>query len=198
MMLVNNSNVQLCSSEHITSPMYGSEMITNKNATRHKRCFNQPEYIFSFSLIFVETTATTVPSTVTSNYSSALTRDDGRYKRPGSLYSTGFLYKAIQVIVNTTGTYSLASVSDLDTNGYLYNDTFDPSNPSVNLIHQDDDNGGNRQFKITAFLQAGVPYTLVLSTQSTGYSGPFTIVGSGPGNVQYVTLNPMEITTTSE
>ncbi len=61
-------------------------------------------------------------------------------------------------------TYSLASATDLDTRGYLYNDTFGPLSPSVNLIQEDDNNGGNRQFKLTAFLQTGVPYTLDIST----------------------------------
>lgn len=50
----------------------------------------------------------------------------------------------------------------MDTHGFLYNGTFDPLSPSTNLIMRDDDGAGNGQFKLTAFLEAGVPYILWL------------------------------------
>ena len=159
----------------------------------HPRCNSNPVCFPSTML-----DQSVCSSNIVSNYSSELNTNDGRYTRPGSLSGGLFRYEAMQIMVDTAGIYDLSSVSSLDTLGYLYNDTFYPSTPSVNLIQQDSDNGGNNQFKLTAFLEAGVPYTLVLSTQSTGYTGPFSIVASGPGNAQFVTLNSMDTTTVRE
>ncbi len=132
-----------------------------------------------------------------SNYSSALTIGSGSYIRPGSS-SSGHHYEAIQVIVNTTGYYTFTSSSNMDTHGFLYNGAFYPSQPSVNLIARDDDSGGNNQFKFAAFLEAGVPYILVISTHGAGITGPFSIVASGPDDVEFIPTNIVETITTME
>jgi hypothetical protein len=123
-----------------------------------------------------------------SNYSSALTSEDGSYGRPGGS-SSGHYYEAIQIIADTTGTYIITSSSGIDTHGFLYNGTFSASNPSTNLILRDDDSGGNGQFKLTAVLQAGVPYTVVISTHSAGSTGIFSVIATGPGNVSLNRIN---------
>jgi hypothetical protein len=123
-----------------------------------------------------------------------LTTDDGRYVRPGSATS-GHYYEAIEIIVDRTGAYDITSLSGLDTHGFLYNGTFYPLIPSTNLIIRNDDDGSENNFRLTAFLEAGVPYTLVVSTHGAGTVGPFEIVATGPGNMQFTPSNPMELTT---
>jgi hypothetical protein len=141
-------------------------------------------------------TSPTIPTTTVSNYSSALTTNDRIYMRPESTTSD-YYYKAIQITVDRAGIYDITSVSDMDTLGFLYDGTFNPSNPSSNLYTDDDDSGGNRQFKLTAYLEAGVPYTLVVSTFGSRITGPFSIVATGPGNVQYVSMDSTVTSTTT-
>ncbi|CAF4671913.1 unnamed protein product, partial [Rotaria sp. Silwood2] len=93
-----------------------------------------------------------------SYYSNTLTFNSTRYPNVSKYY------QAIQVIAYTSGTYSLASSSSMDTYGYLYGGTFDPFNTNYNLLAQNDDQGGNNQFQMIVDLQAGVPYTLVFTT----------------------------------
>jgi len=116
--------------------------------------------------------------------------------RPGSA-TLNHYYEAIQIIVNRAGIYNIMSVSAMDTLGFLYDGIFNPSNASQNLFKNDDDSGGNSQFKLMAYLEAGVPYTLVVSTYGSSITGPFSIVAKGPGNVQYIPMDPT-VTTTSE
>jgi hypothetical protein len=49
-------------------------------------------------------------------------------------------------MVNTTGSYTFTCSSGIDTYGYLYQESFDPSYTSMNLIVQDDDGTGTRDF----------------------------------------------------
>ncbi len=91
--------------------------------------------------------------------------------------------------VNTTGTYTFTSLSSFDTYGYLYDSYFYPFDPSSNLITQNDDSGGNGQFKLSAFLEVGVPYNLVFTTFREGETGPFSILASGPNEVYFIPVN---------
>jgi hypothetical protein len=138
----------------------------------------------------------TIPTTTASNYSSALTTNHGIYMRPGSVNSDHY-YEAIQITVNRAGIYDITSLSGMDTLGFLYDDTFNPSNSSWNLFKNDDDSGGNTQFKLTAYLEAGVPYTLVVSTYGSIVTGSFSVVATGPGNVQYIPMDSTVTTTIS-
>jgi len=101
--------------------------------------------------------------------------------------------------VDTTGTYTLTSSSstNMNTHGYLYNDPFDPRNPSVNLIQENDDGAENVQFKLTATLQAAVPYVLVVTSHNPGYTGPYSVAVAGLGNAQMTSIDPLSQTTTS-
>jgi hypothetical protein len=151
-----------------------------------------------YNCLSSETIPPTIPTTTTaSNYSSALTTNDRIYMRPETTASD-YYYEAIQIMVNRAGIYDIMSVSDMDTLGFLYDDTFNPSNSSWNLYKSGDDEGGNRQFKLTVYLDAGVPYTLVVSTYESSITGPFSVVATGPGNVQYTPMDStVTITTTS-
>ena len=78
------------------------------------------------------------------------------------------------------GTYTFTSRSPINTFGYIYDDTFDCNDPTLNLISQDDDSDGNGQFRITALLHPDRRYILVATTVSPEATGEFSIISSGP------------------
>ncbi len=92
--------------------------------------------------------------------------------------------------MDTSGTYDIKSVSGLDTHGYICNGVFYPLSPSTNQLIHDDDSGGNTQFRFTPYLEAGVPYILVVTTHQSSATGPYSVVASGPGNVQFTPIDP--------
>jgi hypothetical protein len=86
----------------------------------------------------------------------------------------------------------------MDTHGYLYTDSFDPRSPSVNLIQENDEAAGNLQLQLAATLQTGVPYILVVTSHSLGYTGPYSVAVTGPGNAQMTPIDPLSLTATSK
>jgi hypothetical protein len=50
------------------------------------------------------------------------------------------------MFIYQTGTYTFTSGSSIDTYGYFYNQVFDPSYPTSNLIAFDDDGEDGNQF----------------------------------------------------
>ena len=162
-------------------------------STRNR--YEQNFDIYLLQCVF-EVSQTTVPIQRISNYTSALDSSDGKYTRPdGGVPNT--YYEAIQLYVPTSGYYELTSVSRLDTHGYLYNGTFNPLNPQSNLIAHNDDGASGSQFKLPVYLQAGVPYTLVVTTHNSGTTGPFSVIAQGPGNIYFSPLNPVTTTSTT-
>jgi hypothetical protein len=128
---------------------------------------------------------TTETTFFTSNYSSTLTLNSGTFRHDGN--STGiFYYEAIELHVNTTGTYTFTSLSNIDTYGYIYQGNF---YPSLNIREQDDDTGGNSQFRMTAFLRADLTYILVVTTFYASVTGPFSVVVSGSDNIYFIPIN---------
>jgi hypothetical protein len=92
------------------------------------------------------------------------------------------------VRVDTTGTYTFKSSSTIgDTYGYIYQGNFYPSYPSYNIVTQDDDGSGNRQFQLTATLRSDITYILVFTTYTPNLTGSFSISASGPGYVFFPT-----------
>jgi hypothetical protein len=141
-------------------------------------------------LISLASTTTTSQSFVISNYSSELTIDSETYQG-GNKY-----FEAIEIIVNSTGTYTFTSEEYIDGIGVLYQPNFDPYNPSNNLIIEDDQSGGNNRFKFTVSLEAGVLYTLVFTTWGSRVTGPFSVVASGPDSVEFTPIRIQEQATT--
>ncbi len=131
-------------------------------------------------LIYIATPS----SYVTSTFSSAWTSSSPTFTRPGT--TTGsYYYAAIQVSVSTSGNYGFGSGSSLDTYGYLYDGSFNPSNPSLNLVAQNDDGLGGLQFYISVYLLSGRKYTLVATTHNAGNIGSFTIAALGPNYLSF-------------
>jgi hypothetical protein len=94
------------------------------------------------------------------------------------------------VSTNTSGTYTFASRSSLDTYGYLYQGSFDPSDPSQNLMTSNDDSGGKRQFLFSSYLSAGSSYILIITTAGMDVVGDFSIRVSGPSSVGCAAFTP--------
>ncbi len=51
------------------------------------------------------------------------------------------------------------------------------------MIASDDDGGGDRQFRISRYLQSGRTYILVVTTHSGGITGSFSITATGPASL---------------
>jgi hypothetical protein len=109
-----------------------------------------------------------------------------------------YYYEVIEVRATRAGNCSITSNSSVDTYGSIHTDSFDPSYPSWNLLTQDDDGGGNQQFKLTVFLQPWTTYLLVATTFSEYVTGAFSISTSCPANVNFARRTAItSITTTT-
>jgi hypothetical protein len=120
----------------------------------------------------------------TATYSNSLTSSSPTFTRPGTT-TRSYYYVATRVFVSTSGTYEFSSSSSLDTYGYFYDGSFNASNPSLNLVAQNDDGLGSRQFFISRYLVAGGTYTLVGTTSGSWSTGNLTIAALGPSTVQF-------------
>ncbi|CAF3377068.1 unnamed protein product [Rotaria sp. Silwood1] len=125
---------------------------------------------------------------VTSQFSSALTSSSPMFCRTGSCSSSNYYYQAFLLNVSTAGSYSIMSNSSIDTYGYIYNNSFTPSDPSTNMITYDDDGAGARQFLLTIQIDTVARYILVATTYSTNVQGSFLIIANGPGSVGFILI----------
>lgn len=135
---------------------------------------------------------------VTVSYSSALTSNSPKYRRPGQT-TANYYYQAILLNVSNTATYTFQSTSNIDLYAYLYANSFDASNSSSNLIKADDDSGGNLQFILKNSLAVRRIYILVVTTYNRNVLGSFTIKGSSNTNNAKVSFSliPTPIKTTT-
>ncbi len=105
------------------------------------------------------------------------------YARPGSSRTPPYYYEAIQVKIIEAAIYTLRSNSIIATYGYIYNDSFNPCDPVLNLMSIDDQSGGAKQFQLKIALQANTTYILVVTTSFPTQTGTFSILVSDPNNV---------------
>ncbi|CAF1484351.1 unnamed protein product [Adineta steineri] len=104
------------------------------------------------------------------------------------MYSQGcnqddFYYDAFEVKVPESRYYTIWSSSNIDTYGYIYENSFDPLNPSTNLFKKDDDGAPNDQFKFEFPLYADTTYILVVTTYRPSTIGAIKINVLGLQNV---------------
>ena len=110
-----------------------------------------------------------------------------KFNRPFGSAAT-YYYQAIQVVVASTGAYTFTSSGTLDAYGIIYTSNFLASAPTVNIITQDDGRDHGSQFKMTAYLKAGVDYVLVFTTHVEDTIGSFSIIANGPDQVTFNSL----------
>lgn len=78
-----------------------------------------------------------------------------------------------------SGVYTFTSESIVKGFGYLYKDSFNPTDPKANLIAHDGNNENGGQFKIRATLDMGRKYILVATTNDPETTGQFSVIVSG-------------------
>ncbi len=110
-----------------------------------------------------------------------LTKDTQTYSRVCG--RTNYHYETIQVNVDETSTYSFDSNSTIITYGYLYEDNFDPFDPTKNLLTQSNYSCGGFHFQFAAHLQFNTTYVLVVTTFEANVQGEFSVFVIGPNNV---------------
>ena len=86
----------------------------------------------------------------------------------------------MQLSVVTAGFYRFSSNSTIGLHGYIYQNTFDPLSPSVNLRAE---KGGELGFQLSLFLETNISYILVVTSLVAKQTGPFSIVAHGPHNI---------------
>lgn len=98
--------------------------------------------------------------------------------------------------VSASATVTLISNSTEDMYGYLYNNTFNPLYPQLNLLSEDDDGASNDQFYIQMALDPYVSYVLVVTTFSANVTAPFEVSVYSLGVA--VQLNPIYVQPTGK
>lgn len=129
-------------------------------------------------------------SGTTSTYSGIWSSSSWKFSRPNGDGHSNYYYQAIQVTIYTSGTYTFRSISSIDTYGCFYEFSFDPLNPSRNLIICDDDGGGPQQFLISSRLQSGRTYIFVATTFTGGMTGSYLINAVGPSWISMTSIIP--------
>jgi hypothetical protein len=115
------------------------------------------------------------------------------YSRPGWGWTSEqeFYYSLIELQPSETGLYDILNPSanltlTNDPYVYLYENSFDPQNPTVNLIARDDDSGSGLLFRLSNMeLFNSITYFMVATSYQPGATGTFDIVVSGVGSVDY-------------
>lgn len=85
-----------------------------------------------------------------------------------TVYASGYSQRYIKLVPKNTTTYTLVSVGNSDTYGFLYNE-------NMEQLAYNDDGAGNRNFKIEYNLQAGETYYYGVRFYRSSYSGPITV-----------------------
>jgi hypothetical protein len=124
-----------------------------------------------------------------SQYSSTLTTSSQAYCQYDTCPGSNYYFEAIYINVATTGYYIIVSNSTMNTVGYIYNDSFNPIFPSLNLLAADSYDGGNSQFRFLMTLQAMTNYILVVTTSGQNATGSFTIIGTGLTSMSFSHAN---------
>jgi hypothetical protein len=98
-------------------------------------------------------------------------------------------YRALMITVYTAGNHTIQSNGIQDTFGYLYNNTFDPTYPSVNLLQFNDNGTSSAQFWLSMWLQPMIDYILVATTSLPLTEAAMPIVVQGPAAINLSLIN---------
>lgn len=115
-------------------------------------------------------------------YASNLTINSSKFS--ASCIQPYYYYEAIQINVIEDSGYTFGTYSKIDTYGYLYEDQFNPFDPSTNHLKETSMYGiCEGQFKITHHLIKQKTYILVVTTVHPNVTGAFAIVVLSPHNI---------------
>jgi hypothetical protein len=93
------------------------------------------------------------------------------YAGSNSITLSGSSYKWFKFVPTTTKTYTITSSGSGDYKAVLYTG----STTSLSQLAQDDDSGGNLQFKITHTLNAGQTYFITVAKYNSSAAGALTL-----------------------
>ena len=130
--------------------------------------------------------ATTAPP-VTSVYKGVLSTYSPAFIRPYGIGSSSY-YQAIRISISVSGRYTFTSYGTINTYGYFYTNSFDPSDPTANLLKYA--TGVTQQFSLDVYLYDGSSYFLIVTTYDTNIVGSFAIITSGPSKVDMSRFTP--------
>ena len=85
----------------------------------------------------------------------------------------------------TSGWYIFSSTSHINAFGYLYEDHFNPLEPTEKSLSENRAGCPNGQFRLVFHLQSDVTYVLVITTVYPENIGDFTITVSGLNNIVF-------------
>ncbi|CAF1516313.1 unnamed protein product, partial [Adineta steineri] len=126
-------------------------------------------------------------------YGDSLSCSSSTFSRWSSTNDHGcYFYQANRIETSMNGFYTFFDNSSMDTIGYLYNNSFDPSRPYLNFIAPNHDGATNLQFRMSYTLQSAGSYILVVTTRRENVQGSFQITAVGPSSVYFY---PTAITT---
>ena len=130
---------------------------------------------------------------LTSRYSSTLTSASSSYNR--LVQSTDrYFYESIQILVDKSGLYKISTDSPSLMYVYLYNSTFNVSNPSANMMTSVYDTNFVPNLSFSINLHTRIVYILVITTVNSENTGSFHIIITGPRNAIII---PILIPTTT-
>ena len=97
----------------------------------------------------------TIAAIIISSYtfSITLTLLSSKYRRINGA-TTEYYYMANPIIISKSGNHTFTTESNIATCGFLHRNSFDPENPSSNLVAQDCINGEKRQYTFSVVLEA--------------------------------------------
>jgi hypothetical protein len=127
---------------------------------------------------------------VSSSLPGSLSASSPIFYRPGGDNIDYYYFQAIQINVPVDGIYILTTNSTVDTRGYFYYNFFDPSEPTLQLVTDNDDGGTFLQFRIEVYLQLVNTYVLVVTTHRPFALGNFLFLASGPAFVSLTSITP--------
>lgn len=122
---------------------------------------------------------------MSSLYFGSLSSSSPTFIRPNAPSTSSYFYQAVRLSVDRQGSYAITCSSTLDTFGYLYVNRFDPNYVNINLVQNDDDGAGERQFALRAHLQPNTTYIVIATTYNGQETGSFSLKVSGPGLAQF-------------
>ena len=85
--------------------------------------------------------------------------------------------------VYKNGYYRFRSYGSIDAYGSIYKNTFNPLNPSENLLQTDGDSYDDLQFTLDVPLSTNMTYVLVTATDRLEETIPFSIIVQGAEEV---------------
>lgn len=112
-------------------------------------------------------------------YSSVLTTNSRTYS-PISCSIPNYYYEAIQLSIVTNGYYRISGNSTIGLHAYIYQNNFDPVNPSTDLRVE---KGSDLGFRLDISFKANTVYVLVVRSLISYQTGSFSIVAEGPDNI---------------